>query len=305
MYNMQKEGMKKLSSYRITILRTIIQIISFLLIFGGAFGLAHTFIVLPIMAPAGNPYTTVAGAWQLFEIMITAAIFPFLALAVILIASITVGRFFCGWVCPFGFISDVVSYVGKKKRVSFKVNDSLYEFALFIAILFLFIDFSIGYRQAIGASIYDYFGDFAREPFSIIDPTSTLFSMLFWYFYLEKYPKSFEDFIYLIEYPHAFWIRVILLLLAILLNLYIPRWWCRWICPLGAIKGIGSRYKLVKVWIDGKRCIGEKCALCEKACPMGVPILQYKDKGHIAHPLCISCLRCAEVCPYRAIRVKI
>ena len=108
-------GIKNITKYRISLLRFVVQTISFILIFGGVFGFAATFIVLPIMAPAGNPYTTVMGAWQLFEIMITAAIFPFIAIAVITLGSLTFGRLFCGWVCPFGYISDIASYIGKKK----------------------------------------------------------------------------------------------------------------------------------------------------------------------------------------------
>ena len=297
-------SIKNILKYRITLLRTLIQISSFILIFGGAFGLAATIIVLPIMSPAGNPYATVIGAWQLMEIMLTAAIFPFLAIAVILLGSLTIGRTFCAWVCPFGFISDIVSYVGKRKRVSRGLNRSLYNLAIIIALLFLFIDFSIAYNEAIGTSIYDYFNDFAREPSSIIEPTTTLFSMLFWYFYWGLYPRRWEDLSKLLDYPTAFWLRVFILILAITLNYYVPRWWCRWICPLGGIMGVGSKYKIVKVYVDPKLCLGEKCGKCNRVCPMGVPVADYKG-SEISDPLCTTCLMCLDICPMNAIRIRI
>jgi len=300
----KKESVSKINMYRITLLRTSIQIISFILIFGGAFGLAATFIVLPIMAPAGNPYTTVMGAWQLMELMLTAAIFPFLAIAIIVIGSLTIGRSFCAWVCPFGLISDIVSYLGKKKRVSKTTNSSMFKLSIYIAFIFLFIDFSIAYNQAIGTSIYSYFGEFYREPSSIIEPTTILFSMLFWYFYWGLYPTGLEELSKLLNYPPVFWFRLIVLILAISLNYYIPRWWCRWICPLGGLMGIGSKYKILKVYVDPKQCLGEKCGECVKVCPMGVNILDFIGK-EISSPLCTSCLMCLDVCPTNAIKVRI
>ncbi len=295
-------GLRDITKYRVSILRFIVQTISFVLIFGGAFGLAATFIVLPIMAPLGNPYTTVAGAWQLFEVMITAAIFPFIAIAVIALGSLIFGRTFCGWVCPFGYISDIVSMLGKKKRVPHGINESISNFAIFLAFMFIFIDFSIGYNQAVGSSIYGYFGDFAREPSSIISPTTTLFSMLYWYFKLGKAP-GLDNLNVLLSYPWTFWFRIIILIIAVVINFYIPRAWCRYVCPLGGLMGIGSQFKLMKIWRDPARCDESLCGqACVKACPMGVPILDYK--GHIANRLCISCGKCIDVCPTNAIYIK-
>ena len=294
---------KKFKSYRISILRITTQIISFILIFGGSFSLAASFIVLPIMAPLGNPYTTVAGAWQLMEFLLTMAIFPFIAITVIALGSLLIGRAFCGWVCPFGFISDVISYLGKKKRVSNPTNNALYKLSIFIAAVFIFIDVTIGYNEYLGSSIYGYFGDFAREPSSIIDPTSTIFSLLFWYVAWGLYPKNVTELTTLVSYPLAFWFRIFVLIIAILMNYFVPRAWCRWICPLGGLMSIGTPYKLVKVYLDPSKCLGPTCSLCVKSCPMGIPILDYK--GHSSNPLCISCLKCLEACPTKAISVKI
>jgi len=300
----EKSEKGKILRYRITILRTITQIMSFILIFGGVFGFASTLIVLPIMAPAGNPYTTVIGAWQLMELMLTAAIFPFLALAIILIGSITLGRTFCAWVCPFGFISDIVSYIGKKKWVPRKTNQSLFKFSVYVALFFLFIDFSIAYNQAIGRSIYSYFGEFYREPSSIIEPSTILFSLLFWYFYWGLYPQNLEALRNLINYSPFFWFRIIVLVLAIFINYYIPRWWCRWVCPLGGLMGIGAKYKLLKVYVDPKTCLGSQCGKCTRICPMGINVLDYVGRN-IDNPLCTTCLMCLDICPYNAIKVKI
>jgi polyferredoxin len=238
------------------------------------------------------------------EIMLTAAIFPFIAIAVITLGSLTLGRTFCGWVCPFGYISDITSLFSKNYKISSKTNETLSKFAVFMAFLFIFIDLSIGYNQAIGKSIYEYFGEFAREPSSIITPTTTLFSLVFWYIYLNKYPSSILNLGEIISYPWTFWFRIFVLVIAIALNIIIPRAWCRYVCPLGGIMGIGSKYKLVKIWRDPARCDESTCGTaCEKTCPMGIPILSYK--GHVADSLCTSCGKCIDVCPSNGIYVKI
>lgn len=292
---------KKIKKHRISTARRIMQVISFLLIFGGLFNIAATHIILPIVSPFGNPYTTVGGAWAFLEIMITAGVFPAFAIMTIALSALLVGRFFCGWVCPLGTIYDFESFFvdeEKKVRVSRPTNKGFYKLSLILAGIFLFLSVSIGYREAIGKSIQDMFGKMAREPSSVLDPLSTIASMLFWFFWLNKYPKELAD---LADIPALFWFRIVFLLLSFILSFYITRGYCRYICPLGGVMGGCGQYGLLKVYRDSRKC-QEGCRECEDACPMGIKIRDFN--GRIESPLCILCGSCIEKCEEDALRLN-
>lgn len=286
---------------RIIIVRTLVQILSLVVFFGGAIGLAATFVVLPVMMPLSNPYATVAGAWEVLEAMLTAGIVPFIALFVICLAALTIGRAGCAWWCPFGLISDLVAYVGKKKRVSTRANTAGARLALYIALFWLICDLCIFYGVHAGVDMRAYFGDFVREPSSIMEPTATIFSLLFWYVYLGRYPKRVVELRELLDYPAAFWFRILILVVILVLCYYYPRAYCRWLCPLGGLLGWLGRWRLLVIVRDPLKC--RKCGECRRVCPMGLDPLSYERA--IDDPLCILCCHCVAVCPSGALRLGI
>lgn len=286
----QKGFLRKVKRNRISIARHLVQVVSFCFIFGGIFGIAATHIILPIVAPFGNPYTTVGGAWAFLEIVITSGAFPALAIAVIALSSLLLGRTFCGWVCPLGLIYEIEGALGKEVHVSKNTNRAFYKLSLLLACIFLFFSVSIGYREAVGKSIYDMFGKMAREPSSILDPLSTIASMLFWFFWLEKYPTSLAD---LADYSMLFWLRLTFLAIFFIVGYYVIRGYCRYLCPLGGVVGYASQYSVLSVYRDNRIC-QDGCRECERACPMGIAIRDFD--GRIGSPLCIYCGACIEKC---------
>jgi MauM/NapG family ferredoxin protein len=90
----------------------------------------------------------------------------------------------------------------------------------------------------------------------------------------------------------------VLVLSILLLGIMRPRFWCRNLCPAGAIFALFSFRPLFR------RTVSEKCTSCGRcvrACPMGAIA---EDFVSTAHTECITCLKCEEVCPEKAITFK-
>ena len=82
------------------------------------------------------------------------------------------------------------------------------------------------------------------------------------------------------------------------------RAFCKYLCPIPVLQKPGARFSLLKVQIQPEKCIN--CGLCEKNCPMDIPLLQYKEKGvRVLSTECILCLSCKNVCPVEAITITL
>jgi polyferredoxin len=78
----------------------------------------------------------------------------------------------------------------------------------------------------------------------------------------------------------------------IVLSVLVKNFWCRYLCPYGALLGLGSLLSPAKVRRDEGRCID--CARCARACPASLPV----DKlGVVRSAECTACLECVAVCP--------
>lgn len=83
----------------------------------------------------------------------------------------------------------------------------------------------------------------------------------------------------------------ILLSLA-LLSIFFQHFWCRYLCPYGALLGIVSFLSPFKVERNREEC--NNCRRCDRACPSG---LHVSRAGRVFSPECTGCLQCLEKCP--------
>jgi polyferredoxin len=84
----------------------------------------------------------------------------------------------------------------------------------------------------------------------------------------------------------------ITLAILIVLSIVVKNFWCRYLCPYGAMLGLVALVSPVRIRRDADACID--CAKCAKACPAGLPV---DTAMSIRSAECTACLSCVAVCP--------
>jgi NAD-dependent dihydropyrimidine dehydrogenase PreA subunit len=97
-------------------------------------------------------------------------------------------------------------------------------------------------------------------------------------------------------------IGVSIFLFVIIVSVIEKRWWCRYVCPLGALLSLPAVRKILGIRLNEKRCIG--CLKCERNCSMG--IIDVRGQSGLRWDTeCITCLACRDVCPKDAIGLDV
>jgi polyferredoxin len=185
--------------------------------------------------------------------------------AIFLLSSLLLKKTFCSWLCPVGTVSEYLwklgrRFMGRTLTVPRWLDISLRSLKYILMAFFLFIVISMS-TEALN--------DFLVAPFGIIADVKML------NFFREIGVTGLA-----------------VLGSLVLLSIFIQNFWCRFLCPYGALMGLISTLSPVRIRRDTQTCID--CGKCNKACPASLPVDRLVQ---IRSAECTSCMECVAVCP--------
>ncbi len=201
-------------------------------------------------------------------------------LIAVLVSALLLRSAFCGWVCPLGFLQELVSnfsHVLQKRSPALRRSiNQLKKRGAKLAVLDRYLRFVkyLVLAWAVGGSAY-----WGVMVFRDYDPWAALLNLA----------------------EFSFTPGVVILIITLVASFFVERPWCRYACPLGAASGLLG--KLSPVYLKREESACKICKVCTQACPMGLPV-------HTATTIksvdCIGCLECVGACPREgALEVKI
>ncbi len=190
--------------------------------------------------------------------------------------GVGLGRFVCGWLCPFGLAQDLAGKIRKKKLAVPARLDKTMRYGKYL-ILSLVVVLPVVFTNAFGMAP-PYFCQY-------VCPSGTLFGGI---------PLIAVDSTLRQAAGWLFGWKAGLLLLTAALSVVIYRPFCKYVCPLGAVYALFNRVSLIRMAVDEGKCVD--CLKCERACPMQVPVRHAPN-----HAECIRCGVCKKACPTKAI----
>lgn len=229
--------------------------------------------------PGVEAFLPIAALLSLRHLGTTGEIHPVhpAGLAILLLVvgiSVLAKKAFCSWVCPVGTLSEALAALSRRlfrgsldppRPVDLALRSLKYMLLVFFAYAVFF--------QMSPAAVTD----FLDSPYNRVADVKML---------------------YFFERLSPFAVKVLLGLVGF--SVVVPYFWCRYLCPYGALLGALSLLSPLKVTRHASSCID--CGLCTKACPSRLPVAAL---ARVRSDECFGCLSCVAACPApRALRVE-
>jgi ferredoxin-type protein NapF len=220
----------------------------------------------------------------------------FIPAAIVLMSAPFMGRVFCGYICPMGTTldgTDVLFGLGKKPlRFSKGLFQVKYLVLIFLAgsaffgVSYVFFASPLSLiTRGYGLVLFPVISFLSREVLDLIRPLGDL---------MDIRSLSFAE-IRTIRFDTQFFILFFFIAVIAMVK-FSPRFWCRYLCPSGALLALVSRVPLIRRQVsDG--CTG--CGKCVGKCPMSA--IHKEAPQNAFHSECIVCRTCEAVCPEKAV----
>jgi polyferredoxin len=178
-----------------------------------------------------------------------------------------VGRLACGWVCPFGFLQDLLYKIPTPKlKLPSWARFGKYATLVFLVMLIPFLTGVHWFSRLCPAGALE-----GGIPLTILPPKNGLPAI-----------------------GYFFWLKIAILVVFLCWMVVTKRVFCRTTCPLGAIWALLTPFSLYRMHVDNSRC--SDCGECRAACPVDINIFENANS-----PECIRCLDCKRACPNNAV----
>ncbi len=181
----------------------------------------------------------------------------------LLVGALIVGGAFCGWICPLGALGDLMAWLRRKLRIKEVMVparlDGILRYGRYVVLAGIMV------ATVTTATLW----------FATYDPYYVIFRLGFIF-----EPNLSTD-----------WPGYLIALGVIGGSLFIPRVWCRYLCPLGGLLSLVQRISPFKVRRDAVVCID--CKRCDRVCPARLDVSTARAVTHD----CTMCLRCLSDCP--------
>ena len=206
--------------------------------------------------------------------------FSFYVIGFLLLFGSLLGRFVCGWLCPFGLVQDLLYKIPFVKKMKNLPGHNVLKWLKYV-ILLVFVIF-------LPLFAVDMFGQGKPWFCEYICPSGTLAGGI-------PLVLASEPLRQTIGFLYAW--KMAILIILVLLSVMVYRPFCKYLCPLGAAYGLFNPIAFQRFEVETAKCV--KCGKCQDACKMDINVWENPNS-----PECIRCGDCIKNCPTGALRKR-
>lgn len=193
----------------------------------------------------------------------------------LILLGVLLGRFICGFLCPFGWLQELLHKIPSKKLSTKKLKPLTYlKYIILLLAVVLLPALAV---NDVGMG----------DPFfcKYICPQGVLEGAILLSLVNEGIRAALGT---------LFVQKLFILLAAVALSILFYRPFCKWICPLGAFYALLNKISLLEIKMDEQKCVS--CGKCAASCKMDVDVRKTPN-----HAECIRCGKCITACPAEAL----